>query len=150
VESPAYPREMKARARVNQWMDWFLSLFSMDYHHGCIYPRVLDYLRLSEPAETERQGWHMPRIAKHLAILDAQLDTGGPFVCGPEMSLADYLGACFVTTGEVIDFDLSPYPNVGRWIADLKTHPAWDEVHAGFYGFRSATETRLFNRSRGR
>jgi len=140
VESPTYPREQKARARVNQWMDWFLTQFNMDYNYGCIYPYVLDTYRLSEPAESERRAWHMPRAAKRLDILDAQLGTGGPFVCGLEISLADYLGACFVTLGELIDFDLSPYVHVQRWISVLKALPAWDEVHAGFYGWRSALQ----------
>ncbi|HWL85705.1 MAG TPA: glutathione S-transferase family protein, partial [Polyangiaceae bacterium] len=141
VESPAYPQERKARARVHQWMDWFLSLFSMDYHYGCIYPRVFHQYRLSEAAESERLAWHMPRVSRRLGILDehlAQVDGGDPFICGQAVSIADYLGACFVTHGELIDFDLSPYPHIGLWIEALKARPAWHEVHAGFYGLRSA------------
>jgi glutathione S-transferase len=137
--SPAYPRELKSRAQVNQWMDWFVTLFAKDYNYGCIYPRVFPDYRLGEPAESERRAWHAPRAARRLAILDGQL-AGGPFVCGPAITLADYLGACFVTLGEVVDFDLSPYPAVGRWIKLLKARPAWDETHAGFYGWRSAVQ----------
>jgi glutathione S-transferase len=138
TDAPAYPQDLKARATVNQWMDWFLGLFSKDYNYGCIYPRLLPAYRLSESAEAERRAWHMKAVARRFEVLDAHLAAGGPFVCGPAITLADYLGACFVTLGEMVGFDLSPWPHVERWIETMKARPAWDEVHAGFYGWRAA------------
>jgi glutathione S-transferase len=136
--SAAYPAEPKARALVNQWMDWFLGLFSKDYNYGCIYPRLLPPYRLSEAAEAERRAWHMASAARRLTILDRQIAEHGPFILGPQITLADYLGASFVTLGELVDFDLSPWPQVQRWIATMKARPSWDEVHAGFYGWHAA------------
>jgi glutathione S-transferase len=136
--SAAYPTEMKARASVNQWMDWFLGLFSKDYNYGCVYPRLLPDYRLSEAAEAERRAWHLASAAKRLSILDAQLASGGPFILGPAITLADHLGACFITLGELVEFDLAPWPHVRRWIATMKARPSWDEVHAGFYGWQAA------------
>ncbi|MDB5448978.1 MAG: glutathione S-transferase family protein [Phenylobacterium sp.] len=40
--------------------------------------------------------------------------------------------------GEAVAFDLSPYPNIERWIARMKARPAWDATYAAFYGFVSA------------
>lgn len=136
--SPAYPAAPQPRARVNQWMDWFLGLFSKDYNYGCIYPRLFAPYRLSEAAEAERRAWHMASAARRLAILDAQLAAAGPYILGPDITLADYLGACFVTLGELVEFDLSPWPHIRRWIATMKSRPSWDEVHAGFYGWQAA------------
>jgi len=140
TNSPAYPADLKARARVNEWMDWFNTQFLKDFAYGCVYPQVIAHVRLSEGAELERRAWSAPRAAKKLKILDAQLAAGGPYVLGRAITLADYLGACVVTVGELADFDLSPYPHVQRWIATMKQRSAWDAVHAGFYGWRSAIQ----------
>ena len=55
-----------------------------------------------------------------------------------EFSLADYFGGSLVTMGEMIGFDLSPYPNVERWLSALRARPSWAEANAAFYGWRSA------------
>lgn len=140
VASPAYPSDLKARARVNQWMDWFVTLFAQDYNYGQVYARVLPEYRLSEPGESERRAWHLKRAHRRLAILDANLAETGAFICGTDITLADYLGACFITLGELIDFDLSAYPQIGRWLANMKSRPTWSRTHAGFYGWRAAIQ----------
>lgn len=138
--SPAYPADLKARAQVNRWMDWFLSLFASDFNYGLVYPQILPGYGLSAASEAERRAWHAPRVAKRLKVLDAQLAAEGPYVCGKDVTLADYLGVCFVTIGELVDFDYSSWPHVQRWIAAMKARPAWCEVHAAFYGWRGALQ----------
>ncbi len=138
VHSPAFPTDLRARARINQWMDWFNTLFIKDFGYGYVYPQIFDFLRLSEMAERERAAWHAPRAAKRLKILDDHLAASGPYICGDAITLADYMGACFVNLGELVDFDFSPFPDVQRWIATMKARSAWDAVHAGFYGWRAA------------
>lgn len=138
--SCAYPREPQERAKVHQWMDWFVTLFAQDFNYGLVYNRILAGYALAEPGEGERRAWHLERARKRLSVLDANLARSGGFVCGPAITIADYLGACFVTTAELIDFDLSAYPNVCQWIAALKAHPAWDKTHAAFYGWRGAIQ----------
>jgi glutathione S-transferase len=140
--SCAYPSEPQARAKVHQWMDWFVTLFAHDYNYGTVYPRILPHLALSEAAESERQAWHAARVRARLLVLDANLGESGGYVCGPAITIADYLGVCFVTIGELIDLDLSAYPNVSRWIAAMKARPAWGETHAAFYGWRGAIQAR--------
>ena len=137
VQSPAYPKDLKSRAQVNQWMDWFATLFIKDFGYGWVYPQLFAHTRLPEAAERERRAWTAPHLAKRLRVLDAQL-AAQPYVCGDAVTLADYLGSCFVTLGELVDFDLTAYPNVMRWIARMKARSAWDAVHAGFYGWRAA------------
>lgn len=59
---------------------------------------------------------------------------GRDFVCGDEISLADYLGLSFVLLGEVADFDFGPYPNIVRWIARMEARPAFAPTFAAFRG----------------
>jgi glutathione S-transferase len=138
VSSEAYPAEPQARAKTHQWMDWFISLFAYDFNYGQVYPRVLPAYAFSESCETERRAWHLPRANQRLSVLEANLAETGVWLCGPAATIADYLGVSFVTLGELIDFDLSPYPNIQRWIAAMKARPAWGETQAAFYGRRGA------------
>jgi glutathione S-transferase len=140
ADSPAYPKALKARARVNEAMDWFNTGLYLDLGYGAVYPQVLPHYQRSHPAaqaETLAQGYE--RGARWLRLLDQRLGRQeGEFVCGAEISLADYLGSAYVTLAEVVAFDFAPYPFVRNWLQAMRSRPAWDEVNAAFYGWRSA------------
>lgn len=132
--SPAYPTERKARARVNAAMDWFNTgySFSMNYLH--VYPQMLPEHMWQDPAvqaQVTARGlaWGRDR----LDVLDRHM-LQDAFVCGPELTVADYLGGVYVGLSEAIAFDLSPWPRVAAWMARLRARPGWDETHAAFYG----------------
>ena len=138
--SSTYPTSLRARARVNEAMDWFNTGLSHDLCYGAVYPQLLAHHRREHPAaqaETVRRGYE--RGAARLRVLDGLLARhAGDFVCGDEISLADYLGSAYVTLAELIAFDFEPYPNVRRWLAVMRARPHWDEVNAAFHGWRSA------------
>ena len=50
--SPAYPKDLKQRARVNELMDWFNSNFYRDWGYGLIYPQLFPHLK-REDAEAQ-------------------------------------------------------------------------------------------------
>ncbi|MES2340639.1 MAG: glutathione S-transferase family protein [Pseudomonadota bacterium] len=138
VGSPAYPTELKARARVNEALDWFATNFHEYFCLFTVYPNFgiphgvdPDLAQAMVAFGTE----HAPRW---LTVLDRHMLGDRPFVCGGEISLADYLGSAFVTLGEASSFDFSPYPNIQAWIARMKALPSWDATYAGFNGFVSA------------
>ena len=137
VGSPAYPKDLRERARVNEMMDWFNTGLMRDLCYGLVYSRVLPDYRHPEPAFSHMLGFHGPRAERRLGVLDGWIGSNR-FVCGREITLADYLGASLITLSELVAYDLAPWPNVARWIATMKARPAWDEVHAAFYGWRSA------------
>ena len=43
--SPAYPKDLKQRAKVNEVMDWFNSNFYRDWGYGLIYPQLFPHLK---------------------------------------------------------------------------------------------------------
>lgn len=139
IDSPAYPKELKARARVNEAMDFFNTYIMRDFVYGLVYARVLAHYRMAGQAQQQFIALHEPRATRRLRALDAWIGAK-PFICGDEITIADYFGACLVTSGELIDFDLRPWSNVWRWLNTMKSLPTWDEVHAGFYGWRSAVQ----------
>ena len=139
IESPAYPKELQARARVNEAMDFFNTYLMRDYVYGLVYSRVLAHYRLPGASQQHFIALHEPRAARRLKALDTWIGSK-TFICGNDITIADYFGSGIVSTGELINFDLRPYANVYRWLNTMKKLPTWDEVHAGFYGWRSAVE----------
>ena len=45
VRSPAYPTDLRLRARINERMDWFNTSFYRDFGYGLLYPQVLPHLK---------------------------------------------------------------------------------------------------------
>ena len=138
-DSRAYPKELKARARVNEVMDFFNTYLMRDYVYGLVYSRVLSHYRLPGPAQKQFIALHEPRAARRLKALDTWIGAK-TFICGNEITIADYFGSGIVSAGELVGYDLRPFANVHRWMSTMKALPTWDEVHAGFYGWRSAVE----------
>lgn len=135
--SPAYPRELRARSRVDEALDWFNTGFYRDHGYGIVYPQILPSYLIHPSQTAELLEWHRGRAAARLEVLDRHMIGSGSWVAG-EFSIADYFGGSLVTIGEMVGFDLSPYPNVERWLDALRARPSWPEANAAFYGWRSA------------
>ena len=66
------------------------------------------------------------------------------YLCGNQITIADYLGAGIITLGELIRCDFSKYPNVERWLNNIKKLPNWDKVNETFYRLRDALRDQPF------
>jgi glutathione S-transferase len=129
--SPTYPSGLKARARVNEAMDWFNTQLHRDLCLYFVYPQVLPPGHVPEvDLAYGREG-----TRRWLDVLDRHMLGDRAFVCGQNITLADYLGIGHVTVAELIGFDFSPWPNVARWIATMKARPGWPTANAGFTGW---------------
>jgi glutathione S-transferase len=54
------------------------------------------------------------------------------------MTIADYFGASFVTLGELIRGDFADYPNVERWLGNMKQLKNWNKVNEAIDGFAAS------------
>jgi glutathione S-transferase len=146
VDSPAYPREARQRARVNERMDWFNTQLTRDFAYGFVYPQIFPNHRREQGAvQRATLEWHRGRACHWLRVLDQHLI--GPqhdYVCGAELSLADYLGSSLVAVGEVARVDYSPYPHVRRWLARMKQLKHWAPVYATIDGYAASLEGAAF------
>ena len=131
----AYPTEPKARARTNQWMDWFNTGLYRDLGYNLVYAQVLPHYRFEAPAtQADVTARGAERAAKWLAILNDHGLAEGAFLGGDAPSIADYLGASYVTLGDWIGMDFAPYPNVTRWLTAMRARPCWTTTHQAFDG----------------
>jgi glutathione S-transferase len=142
VGSPAYPADLRQRARVNELMDWTNSDLYKDLGYGLVYPQLFPHHR--RPTETLQQGtleWAQARTRRWLSVLDESII--GPsrrFLCGDAPTLADYFAAPIFSLTELIHSDTSGYPNIGRWYGNVKALKSWKPVNEVFNGFAASLQ----------
>lgn len=133
VGSPSYPLDLKTRARINATMDWLFGFHSV-FGLGFVYPQMLPQYRHEDPAMQARVlELGLAGTKQRLDVLDVHMI--GPnrnYCCGSELTLADYMGGSIFALADAVAFDLSPWPNVARWVATLKGRPSWMSAHAVF------------------
>jgi len=144
--SPAYPKDLRQRARVNEMMDWFNSNLYKDIAYGLVYPQVFpNHKRPDEAMQAGTLAWAKDRTRAWLKILDEKLL--GPkktWLCGETVTIADYFGGEIISLGELVRCDYSPYPNIQRWLNRLKALPSWKKVHETFDGFKASVQNMPF------
>jgi glutathione S-transferase len=134
---PAYPKDLQKRAKVNEMMDWLNTGFYRDYGYGVAYPQIFPHHKRPTPeVQAATIAWGKERAANWLSVLDKHyIGPDNAYLCGNDITIADYLGIGLVTLGEIIKCDFTPYPNVQRWMANMKKLPNWDKVNEVFNGF---------------
>jgi glutathione S-transferase len=143
--SPTYPKDLKQRTRVNEVMDWFNSQFYRDYGYGLIYPQLFPNLkRPSKEVQDATVAWGKDFTKRWLQILNDHILGKKKFLCGDEITIADYFGAAIIQVGEVIRVDLQAYPNIARWLATMKHRPAYDKVYEAVHGFAESVKNQPF------
>lgn len=144
--SPAYPRDVKSRAKVNEMMDWFNSNLYKDIAYGLVYPQVFPHHKRPDDAvQSGTLAWAKDRTRHWLKILDGKLL--GPrktWLCGESTTIADFFGGEIIGLGELVRCDYAPYPNVHRWLGRMKALPSWKKVHEAFDGFRASVKDMPF------
>lgn len=105
-----YPVETRARARVDQWIDWQASELNRSWSYA-----FLSLVRKSaEHQDSTALAAGIDAWSRNMEILDHQLETTGAYVSGEAFSLAD------------IPIGLS----VNRWFETPLKHPDFANVRA--------------------
>jgi glutathione S-transferase len=145
VESPAYPKDLKQRAKVNEAMDWFNTNFARDFAYGLCYPQLFPHhKRRSDEAHEATVAWAQERAQAWLQLLNDNIIGSNAYVCGNSISIADYFGACLLTLGDITRCDFAKYPNVQRWLTTMKALPHWGSVNEILYGFAGQVKDQPF------
>jgi len=146
IESPAYPKDLRQRAKVNEMMDWLNTGFYRDFGYGLVYPQIFPHhVRRSDEANAGAIEWGREKARSWLQILDQHLlGSGKKYLCGDEITIADYFGAGLVSIGEYVRCDLSKFPNVARWYAAMKARPNWAKSNEVFNGMVGALKDKSF------
>lgn len=146
IGSPTYPKDLKARAKVNEAMDWINSNFYRDWAYNFCYPQVFpNHKRRSDEAQAATLEIGQQNARRWLQVLnDHFIGPKNQYLCGNEMTIADYFGAALVTLGEALKVDFSKYPNVARWLGNMKKLQHWPQINEVFYGFVNSVKDQQF------
>jgi len=144
----AYPADIKKRAKINEVMDWLNTGFYRDFGYNLVYPQLFPHhKRRSDEAHAGTIDWGQQASKKWLQLLnDYWIGPHNQFLCGNELTIADYFGACMVTIGDLVGCEFKDYPNVQRWLANMKKLKNWGEVNQVFSGFVAGNKGKEFAR----
>jgi glutathione S-transferase len=143
ISSPLYPKDLQARARVNERMDWINTQLCRDLAYGFIYPQIFPmHKRRSDEAQAATLQWGKERAQGWLKVLnDHILGEGNNYLCGAAMTIADYYAVAFVALVELTGSDLSAYPNVKRWLGRMKALKNWKSVNEVIDGYGASLKS---------
>lgn len=123
-----YPTDPQARAKV----DWYLH-----FHHrnvreasiGMVAPKIRKDLNIPEATQKSAQAI----LGRALKTLESTWLAQSQFLAGPQLTLADF--AAYVEIGQLQPcftnlHDFADFPNVRRWLADMKQVDGHHDVHA--------------------
>lgn len=138
--SPAYPKDLQQRARVNERMDWTSTQLCSDLVYGLVYPQIFDaHKRRSDEAQGATLERAKERAQTWLKVLDEKvLGPGTNYLCGDTITLADYHAVSYVALAEVIGSDLAAYPNVRHWLNRMKALKSWPKVYEVIDGYAAS------------
>jgi glutathione S-transferase len=147
VGSPAYPKDLKERAKVNEMMDWINTNFYRDFGYGFCYPQLFPHhRRRSDEAQQATLEFAAERGKKWLRLLNDHWLGSKSYLCGDQITIADYFGAGIVSLGELIGCDFAAYPNIRRWLDCMKQVPNWARINEAFNGYREHLKSQQFAR----
>lgn len=142
---PLAPKDAAARARVNRWMHWH-HRNSREFTIGLFAPIMRPDLKFSPESIKEREKMCVvvaKQLEAHLALPPNKF-----LASTPTPSLADFV--VFADIGQCEDlglFDFGPFPNIRRWMAELRKRPGYAESHEQMMGLKPLVEQAKAKRS---
>ena len=140
INSPTYPKDLKQRARVNERMDWINTQLCRDFAYGFVYPQIFPHhKRPTNEVQAATLAWAKERAKTWMKVLDEHLiGAKNGYLCGDQITIADYFGVSFITLGEVIRSNYAGYPNLSRWLGNMKRLKSWNNVNETINGYAAS------------
>ena len=119
------PEDLRARAEVERWMDWQLTMVAPPH-----VPLFVGLVRtLPEERDWDKINEGRDRTARVFSILDEVLKNRG-WVAGDEFSVADIALGPFVYRWFEMDIEREDLPHLERWYHWLRERPPFNELVA--------------------
>jgi GST-like protein len=112
------PADLRGRVAVTEWLMWQMAglgpMLGQNGHFSLYAPEKIPYAIDRYAREADRL----------YGVLDRQLARTGAYVAGADYTIADI--ACFpwIITHKAQGIDMTNFPHVARWFADVRARPA--------------------------
>ena len=126
VGSNLYPKDLKQRAIVDQWLDFSTMHISANMSK-VTYNRVFAP-RMNRPVSQESIADGENFLSQQLPALEQQLSQH-KFLCGSQVTLADLTLLAALDPAEVAGIDLKKYSRISAWRDDLKTQEFYTKCY---------------------
>ena len=121
-----YPTELKARAIVDQWMD-FVTIHIGGAMSKVLFNRVFySFAKIEKDERSLQDG--LSFLDRFLPIIEKQLNKS-KFLAGSDFSLADFSLLANLDPSEAAGVDLGKYPTIVRWRNNMKQKDFYQKVH---------------------
>lgn len=144
-DAPEYPKNLQQRATIDARMDWFNTGFYKDFGYGLLYPQIFPHHK--RPTDDQHAGtiaWGKDKTKTWLGVLNNDILGANDYVANNRISIADYFGVCLLTAGELIGCKFEGFPNVQRWVGNMKQLKHWKRVNEVMYGFAGSMAGKAF------
>ena len=128
--SSFYPKDLKARAKVDQWMDFssiHISGGMTRVAFNTLFAPIMPGTKVDE--ESLRCGREF--LAKYLPIVDEQL-AKSKYLAADEITVADFNLIATLDPAEAAQIDLSQYANITKWRNELMKESWYTKCHDNF------------------
>lgn len=144
-DAPEYPKDLQQRATIDSRMDWFNTGFYKDFGYGLLYPQIFpNHKRPTDDQHAGTIAWGKDKTKTWLGVLNNDILGSNDYVANNRISIADYFGVCLLTAGELIGCKFEGYPNVQRWVGNMKQLANWKRVNEVMYGFAGSMAGKAF------
>ena len=124
--SPLYPKGLKERAIVEQWID-FISAHISVHLSTVIFSRVFAP-RMNRPVNEMALADALKFLDMYFPVVEKQL-AAHKYVAGSEPSLADIVLFAMLEPVEMASISLSAYPKLIAWRNELKKQPFYTKCY---------------------
>jgi glutathione S-transferase len=146
TNSQAYPsNDLKKRARINERMDWFNTQFYREWGYHLAYPQLFPHhVRQPDAAQEATLKWGLEKTERWLGVLDKHFIGKNKYLCGDDITIADYFGAQILALDALIGASFKRYPNVDRWMSTMRALPNWKKVNEATDCFAASLRDKNF------
>jgi glutathione S-transferase len=125
-ESNLLPENPMARAQANRWRFWAET--SRNRHLGTFaWQRIFAPMMLKQPADEDLVAEAEKQFRASAVILEGHLEEGS-WICGENLTLADFALASMLTYWEKSGVPLKDFPGIHAWYGRVGEMSCWKET----------------------
>lgn len=130
TDSPLYSGSIKEIAVIDRWID-FGTLHVTNAMMKIFFSTLIAPVRDLEPDERSVKEGYAWLKTRFLSVLEKQLSSS-LYLAGPALTLADIVLLAGLDPVDIFEIDLSPYPKLTAWRAQLMQADWYKQCHNSF------------------